>query len=291
MPHKMLLKSDKSALANMSLFFNTPQILKLSDSTHREYLVDTSKNLAIKSKKNQTIADIYDELYNVLLQKYRCEYVYKNEIAKQLLKEKHPNNDAVLLSEVGVHDSKADILIINGTSSVYEIKSELDSLDRLYKQINSYRLVFDKIYTVSNYDKIKSVSKVLGKDIGIIALDNDGRLNEIRKAKSNLSNVSPAHIFNLLHKEEYTRIIQKHFGEVPNVQPVYFFSECKKMFCELNSEAAHKYMIQELKKRIKPSYRVEFSQSLPHSLQLLASTGKISKRDCLMLTDILKVKL
>lgn len=287
MPHKMPLKSDKSALANMSLFFNTPQILKLSDKKYREHLINTSENLAIKSKKNQTLADIYDALYNVLLQKYRCEYVYKNEIAKQLLKEKHPSNDAVLLSEVSVHESKADVLIINGTSTVYEIKSEFDSVERLESQLQSYKLVFDKIYLVCHYSKIEALQSKVSNDIGIIILDQHQKLLEVRKAKLNRNNVSPAHIFKLLHKSEYLRIINKHFGYTPNVQPVYLFSACKELFCQLSPRDAHDYMVKELRKRTRVDYRLELSECLPKSLQLLASTGKLTKRECYSINSIL----
>lgn len=47
-----------------------------------------------------------------------------NVIANKILLGKHSLNTSHMLSEFRVGYNKADVVIINGTSSVYEIKSE-----------------------------------------------------------------------------------------------------------------------------------------------------------------------
>ena len=56
----------------------------------------------------------------------------------------HIPQNSTLINEFRVCNSKADIAIINGKSTVYEIKSKYDSLDRLESQIADYKKVFDK---------------------------------------------------------------------------------------------------------------------------------------------------
>ncbi|MBC8060944.1 MAG: sce7726 family protein, partial [Clostridiaceae bacterium] len=53
---------------------------------------------------------------------------------------------------------KADFILINGSAVVYEIKTELDTLDRLDSQIENYYKAFTKVCVItseSNYNKVQ----------------------------------------------------------------------------------------------------------------------------------------
>ena len=83
---------------------------------------------------NSPIRDLFDSIFDRLTSKdYRHEFIYKSVIAHKILLGRHSLNTAVLLNEFRVGDCKADVVVINGTSNVYEIKSERDSLCRLKK--------------------------------------------------------------------------------------------------------------------------------------------------------------
>lgn len=43
-----------------------------------------------------------------------------------------------MIPEFNVGASKADLAVFNGTSTVYEIKSEIDSTERLKSQMGDY---------------------------------------------------------------------------------------------------------------------------------------------------------
>ena len=92
----------------------------------------------------------YDTIFKRLLREYRYEYIYKNAVAKKILLGKHNLNTAFMLTEFRADDCKADTVILNGTSYVYEIKTEMDSFDRLDRQISAYRKVFDYITVISS---------------------------------------------------------------------------------------------------------------------------------------------
>ncbi|MBL7934888.1 MAG: sce7726 family protein [Bacteroidia bacterium] len=263
---------DKTNFAYISSLFGYKQILK-----HEVDKVTFDFKNAV-----DCYSDVFEEYYKTLIENYRCEYIYKNEILNQLLL--NHSAKAKLYTEVEVFDSKADVVIFNGTSTVYEIKTELDSFDRLQKQLSAYKLVFDKINVVTHLGKLERVKKILDSDIGILVLNDKGIIETERDAKSNKQNTNPNFVFNLLHKDEYLSILRKHFGFTPDVAPVHIFRECKKMFLELNPEIAHDYMVEALKERKTKKYLEKLMDELPASLKLIGTYNKLTKKECQEIT-------
>ncbi|WP_245780719.1 sce7726 family protein [Gracilibacillus orientalis] len=77
--------------------------------------------------------------------------------------------------------SKADFILINGKAVVYEIKTELDTFERLNSQINDYFRAFDHVCVVTSESQYKKAEKKL-KDskVGICVLT---KRNTIRTRK------------------------------------------------------------------------------------------------------------
>jgi len=256
-----------------------------------KHILNFKSDFLIGGVTQQTsLKDVYNSYYELMNAEYRCEYLYKNEIVKQILLKNH-KNEARLYTELDIYESKADVVIMNGTSTAYEIKTELDNFDRLEKQLASYRLVFDKIYVVTHESKLEALKKIIGKDIGIMILNNDSILEKKRSARSNVKNVRPESIFNLLRREEFVQIIKECFGKVPNAKPVHIFGECKKLFVQLSSEEAHDQMVKVMRCRKIPFYKEELFEVLPDSLKLLGLTGKITKKESVLLSQKLSAKL
>ncbi|MDL2236724.1 sce7726 family protein, partial [Christensenellaceae bacterium OttesenSCG-928-K19] len=123
-------------------------------------------NLAVKlfisHPENNTNSDNFELLYRVLKDEYRNEYYYKNTLLNKLLLGVHSVNTTTALTELPIAESKADFLLINGKAIVYEIKTELDNLDRLDGQISSYYKAFNHVCVLSyenNADAILSKYK------------------------------------------------------------------------------------------------------------------------------------
>ena len=110
-----------------------------------------------------TYQDIYTNIYDLLKKEYRCEYIYLNEIfLEQILKEH--NETSSIITEFYINSSKADLLIINGTTTIYEIKTELDTLNRLEKQLLDYTRAFDRVYVITYEGFKKNIKKVLAQN-------------------------------------------------------------------------------------------------------------------------------
>ena len=237
-----------SKLRSIQAVFKTPFFGRIIKGTHHSFLRELNDYVPIKQLEGKPLRELFDFLYSILLEEYRCEYVYKNMLVNQLyLQGAHIPENSTLINELDVCSSKADVAIINGKSAVYEIKSKYDSLDRLESQIADYKKVFDRIYVVTCAEKIRAVEKKVGKDIGIYELEKS-RLNKIREAESNKVNIDPKWVFCCMHRAEYLKVIEEKFGYVPPCD-IWLFMECKKLFCQLDPEEAHDAMVEVVRSR------------------------------------------
>ena len=93
--------------------------------------------------------EIIHKLYSQMSKCYRNEYFYQNTLLNTLLLGKHSVRTTTALSQVIVGKAVADFILINGKAVVYEIKSDLDSFDRLESQIEAYYHAFDHVCVVA----------------------------------------------------------------------------------------------------------------------------------------------
>jgi len=114
----------------------------------------------------------------------------KIEVYKWLL---NKNKDAVIIPEYSVGSRRADYISFNPNKidvTIVEIKSELDTFDRLEAQLNSYSLIANNIYIAidtKQYEKIKTKNILLPVHVGILIYDNSKKLKlyEVKKTTKN----------------------------------------------------------------------------------------------------------
>ena len=112
----------------------------------------------------------------------RTDYVYRNAIIDKVVIGRHSINTATPIQEFRVGSSLADLVVLNGTSTVYEIKSERDTLRRLATQIENYSKVFERTYVVTSATRLHSLEHDLPEHVGIITLSRDYTLQTVREA-------------------------------------------------------------------------------------------------------------
>jgi hypothetical protein len=93
---------------------------------------------------------------------------------------------AAFISEMFVDkfSRRADLVMANGKLSVFEIKSERDTLERLEGQISSYQNFFEEVTVVCATRHQLNVEALVPKNIGVWLIDSDGKLSVLRKAKA-----------------------------------------------------------------------------------------------------------
>lgn len=260
----------KDTSIGLSYLF-TPTILKeIYFEKKSKKLLNVFKEFNIQNLLSEeiTLRELFESSYNQLLKNYRNEYVFKNAIAKKILLGRHSINSSRLFTELRVETSKADIVIFNGTTHVYEIKTELDTLERLEKQIFNYKKVFEFINIVTVESKLSIIEKQIDENVGLIILTDKYTLKTVRKAKSNLENLDKEALFNLLRKDEYLKIIKNKFGYLPDVPNTKIYTECKNMLLKLTIVEIHKEVLYTLKKRITYKNLVDNIKQFPDSLKI-----------------------
>ena len=245
-------KSDQSKAMYRcyARMFSTGQFQKLVEEDDLSYVLSKySKYRNNINKPMLTIGDFYRYIYKSLLSNYRNEYIYKNTIINKILLGKHSLNTTTVLNEFKIGKSIADLVLLNGTSKVFEIKTELDSLYRINSQTSDYWRAFENVYIVTHISLVEKFSKEIDERIGVIALTENNTLRTIRESMCNTENLDSSVMIKCLRKGEYTNIIKDYFGEVPQTTPVKYFSKCRELFREIPMDKLHNMMLMELKKR------------------------------------------
>jgi len=174
-----------------------PQFSKLFSASVVEEILSREQSTAIEKllhafpfnvQKDCTYGNFFDNLYNLLRDNYKNEYIYKNEFLLNLLKKEYKTKHT-FLQEVRIGKNIADMVVVNGKSIAYEIKTEFDSFVRLEAQLTSYLKVFDKIFMVISENHLKKLELLLDEKyscVGIYVLKNN-KLYLHRKATENFS--------------------------------------------------------------------------------------------------------
>lgn len=235
---------------------------------HSGYLAEVFENSGLIEQidKSMELAQFFDWIYSFLLKNYKNEYIYKNAIANKILLGKHSLNTSHLLNEFRVGKCKADAVVLNGTSTVYEIKSEYDSFVRLENQVNAYLQVFDNINVITSELQAEKLANLLPEKIGIMILTSHNSIKTKRASESNVKNINLGLLFESLRKVEYTSVIKEYFGSIPEVPNTQIFRVCKELFCSIPIEEAHNLTIKILRKRRKTQVLMEFINNAPSSL-------------------------
>lgn len=248
-------------------------------SVIKRYIVDNP---------NKVNSKLISEIYTVLKKDYRNEYFYKNTLLNKLLLEKHNVLDTSAFTELPIANSKADFLLINGKAVVYEIKTELDNLERLENQINDYYKAFDHVCVVT-YEKnlpiVQDKIKDIGKPVGICILNSKNELNFIKEAAEYKNDLTKDVIFKILRKKEFEEILLKHYSTLPVVSDFKYYSECKKLFNALSLDELYLEFLQILKKRTK--IIIESFQKVPYELKFLSYFMNLKSKDYLMMDQFL----
>lgn len=233
---------DLSSAFSRSAFID---VLNFNDYSHFNWLISRYGIL-----RCATYSDLLKKTYSVISKYYRCEYVYKNELIKLLLK-KYGTRNSVYFSEFRVGNSIADIVMFNGESKAFEIKTEYDTPRRLDKQMDDYKRFFDKSYIIIPEDKIGEYCDNVESTTGIIVMSkNNSRiiLKEIRHAEQNECFESKA-LMSCLRTAEYKNIVLSLGKSLEGIAGYDMYKYCYQEISKANPNELRELFLREIKKR------------------------------------------
>jgi hypothetical protein len=244
-----------------------PQFSKLFSANVVEEILSREQSTAIeklihafpfKVQKDCSYGDFFDNLYNLLRDNYKNEYIYKNEFLLNLLKKEYKTKHT-FLQEVRVGKNIADMVVVNGKSIAYEIKTEFDSFIRLEAQLTSYLKVFDKVIMIISENHLKKLELLLDKKyscVGIYILKS----NKIQVHKKETENF-------LVNSKYYKEIINPSELRKKNIS----FEELEKLHYKESS-----IIFRDILKR-REKNGTTLVHEVPNSLKSLVSRMKLLK--------------
>jgi len=267
---------------SISGIFSNSHFKRVFENGSSDYIDKKTEKLQESTalNKKSTRKEVLERMYSHLLNEYRCEYIYKNIITRKILLGKHSLNTSTLINEFRVGSSVADVVLINGKSTVYEIKTELDNHDRLQDQIADYQKAFLDIYIVVHHSEFDTyMQKLSDSTVGLIVLNKRNQLSVRKQAVSDADKLDITTMFKCLRKGEYSYIIIKAFGEVPDVSNMFYFKECLNLAKKMDAIEFNKMMGEELKKRKPKEKEIICSDSVPDFLRNICLSIDPSKRE------------
>jgi hypothetical protein len=245
----MNINNNIESLRSLSQIFSTANFNKI---VRKKDYVNTFERIRKHTTFSNSITnlELLDNVYNELLESYRSEYVYKNALINKKLIKKYSLKSTIALNEFKIGNSIADFVLLNGTARVFEIKTELDGLDKLEKQISDYYSFATEVYIVASSKHIEKLIELYKETkVGIIELTKKNSLKEIKPALSNIDLLDHSAIFKSLRKNEYINVLKANSFQIPKVPNTLIFKECLNLSKDIDIVDFQKSAIKVLKKR------------------------------------------
>lgn len=259
---------------------NSLQDILSADGFYSELMHQIVRRYSIHISETSCNGEVISEIYRYVGKKYRNEYFYKNTLLNKLIINVHRVNTTTALTEIPVAKSKADFVMINGKAVVYEIKTELDTFERLSSQVEDYFKAFDHVCVVTSENQLADLQQRLGESpVGIYILTPKNTLKRIKEPIEYRESLDPQSIFKVLNKPEYESIVLQTRGELPNVTPVNYYKACKQIVCSIPTNELYQMFLKELKKRNKIEV-IDYS-NIPEALHFLVYFSKHRQKDAI----------
>lgn len=260
-------------------------------SNHSNTTYGTVVKRFVDDPEDKDNGTLISEVYRFMSKAYRNEYFYQNTLLNKLLLGKHSINTTTALTQIPISKSKADFILINGKAVVYEIKTELDTFDRLDTQLRDYFKAFNHVCVVTSDSQFDRAASILdGTPVGVYALSSQNTISaklRIEPTEDN-SHLDHTAIFKLLHKHEYETILHQHFKCLPTASQAFYYGECLKLFSQITILEAYDMALKQLKMRNRIATS-EFNK-IPYELKSLIYFSNPSKSDWWAINGFLKQK-
>jgi hypothetical protein len=249
-------------------------------------------NSGVEIEKKSSISQLIEISYEHLLTHYRHEYLYKVALLNSYVLENHCLSDTILLNEFRIGNSKADTILVNGTNKVFEIKTELDSPERLCTQINDYYKGFSEVYIVIHHSEISKYLAFIPEQVGIMTFSKDNTIELCKEATIYTDQLDIVTMMKALRKDEYLQLVYKIAGEIPKATAVQLFKACVNILSSSLVLQVQSEFLKIIKKRINASTNELIKNpKLPAALRLSCYNYNPDQNDYLGLVSRLAYQI
>jgi hypothetical protein len=279
---RMTKLASPPQLAALSRLFSSSVIRELARRGRSPLFTRLAKQSQLFAclPASECVHTLFDAAFQLLKrQGCRDEYVYKAALIQKILLGRHSLQTASMLNEFRVGGCKADLAILNGTATIYEVKSERDSLARLQRQIAAYTTVFSRVYVITAESHVNAIMRSLAEDIGVLQLNGRHQISTLREAADRPERTSPAAIFDSIRTGEARLILQARGVSIPAVPNTQQSAALRQLFGKLNAREVHESMVQVLRKTRNLLRLSDLVERLPDSLHTIALSVPLRRLD------------
>lgn len=274
-------KNGVNKIKKLSTLFTGKELYNFFVKDNYRYFFNII-NEYFKNEKIYSCATYYDiikDLYYKIYPNYRNEYFFKNLIANKIFLKESNLFESSYLSEFPIGNSVADVIIVNKSSKVFEIKTELDSPSRLKRQLEDYRKSFEQIYLVTHKKLKEKYLDLLPDDIGLYLISENLDVRLEKYATLNLS-LDFDTMFSFLRLSEMENIILHVYEALPKVRQVQKYKAYRILLRYLPINEFNTLWKSEISKRTKNKIkRVLKNGTLPSELTHWSLTKIKSHKD------------
>lgn len=273
---------ETAQLSALSRFFSSSIVRELARKGSSPLLMRLARESLLLNQVSLRIrvSKLFDRAFDILKRKaYRDEYIYKAALTHKVLFGTHSLQTASMLTEFRVGQCKADLVILNGTATAYEIKSERDSLSRLARQIDAYKSVFAQVYVIAGENHVASVLECVPDDIGVLKLSNRYQISTLREAKKCPERTSAVAVLDAIRLHEGREVLKFMGIEPPNVPNTELYGALRKQFLKLDPCQLQVAMVAVLRKTRALTPLAALVAELPDSLHTVALSVPLRRCD------------
>ena len=158
-----------------------------------------------------------------LQRNHRNDHVYRTRVLNEVL---HHERGALALPEFRVNSSKADFLVVGRDLHAFEIKSDVDNLDRLETQLRDYQAIAPRVSLVAPPRLAARVAESQEWDaIGVSTLASDGSIETWRPALADASSLSSVAMLRSLRRPEYLAALASLGHQIPLTPNTRIFAQ------------------------------------------------------------------
>ncbi len=288
------LKMQEGQIAAASRFFSASVFREMAFGGRSPLLIELIKETGLfgLSPERDNVAALFDKAFDVLKVKHaRNEYIYKAALTHKVLLGEHNLRTASMLTEFRAESCKVDYVILNGTATAYEIKSERDSLARLEKQVHSYMNVFARVNVIAGENHIDSILNLVPKEVGVMKLTKRFTINTVRAAVNRPERTNPLSILDSMQLREAKNILKELGLDIPDVPNTCLYEELRNTYIKLKSVDVHRAMVNTLKVTRNLMPLQELMNDIPKSLQPMVLSTNLKKKETSRLLSAINTPL
>lgn len=245
---------DKGQLRELASMVSHAAFKRLSSSSNQSAYIQRMKKYTgwkeMSTERPAKLGDLIAHSYQILEQHYRHEYLYKNKLLNDYVQKQYALDDTILLNEFRVGQSIADAVLVNGTNKVFEIKTELDSPERLQSQLEDYYKAFTEVYVFTHTTLADKYLNLLPVHVGLLLYTANGSVYELRAATARTESLDSTFMMGSLRKPEYTKLVKQLVGFIPEATPAFYYRSCLEVLRQFPVEQVQKEYCNILKQRI-----------------------------------------